>query len=132
MAILQATTIHPNPGVKWDDVQKSLKKGCDLARKHGAENVTVVAALPSKGAGFFARAIFSFERNQQLSVHEILRHVSREFFLQRNERADRFLYSTGVFQLYCDPIVRKRVVGRLRGNLLYRFQAGHDGGSIHA
>ena len=45
MAILQATTIHPNPGVKWDDVQKPLKKGCDLARKHGAENVTVLVTM---------------------------------------------------------------------------------------
>jgi hypothetical protein len=28
---------HPNPGVKWDDLQKQLKRGCDLARKHGAK-----------------------------------------------------------------------------------------------
>ena len=45
MAIVQATTIHPNPGVSWDDVQKQLKKGCDLARKHGAENVTVLVTM---------------------------------------------------------------------------------------
>ena len=25
-----------NPAVKWDDVQKQIKKACDLARKHGA------------------------------------------------------------------------------------------------
>lgn len=43
MTIVSLITIHPNPGVKWDDVQKQLKKGCDLARKHGAENVTVLA-----------------------------------------------------------------------------------------
>jgi hypothetical protein len=40
MTIVALTTIHPNPGVKWEDVQKQLKKACDLARKHGAENVT--------------------------------------------------------------------------------------------
>ena len=45
MPIVQLTTIHPNPGVKWDDVQKQLKKACDLARKHGAENVTVLATM---------------------------------------------------------------------------------------
>jgi hypothetical protein len=42
MTIVSFITIHPNPGVKWDDLQKQLKKGCDLARKHGAENVTVL------------------------------------------------------------------------------------------
>ena len=30
MTILQLTTIHPNPGVKWEDVQKLIKKACDL------------------------------------------------------------------------------------------------------
>src|SRR6478736_7269620 len=45
MTILQLTTIHPNPGVKWEDVQKQIKKACDLARKHGAENVTVLATM---------------------------------------------------------------------------------------
>ena len=45
MTIVSLVTIHPNPGVKWDDVQKQLKKACDLARKHGAENVTVLATM---------------------------------------------------------------------------------------
>ena len=45
MTIVSLVTIHPNPGVKWDDLQKQLKKGCDLARKHGAENVTVLATM---------------------------------------------------------------------------------------
>ena len=45
MTIVSLITVHPNPGVKWDDVQKQLKKGCDLARKHGAENVTVLATM---------------------------------------------------------------------------------------
>lgn len=45
MAIVSLVTIHPNQGVSWDDVQKQLKKACDLARKHGAENVTVLATV---------------------------------------------------------------------------------------
>jgi len=45
MTIVSLITIHPNPGVNWEDVQKQLKKGCDLARKHGAENVTVLATM---------------------------------------------------------------------------------------
>src|SRR3954447_4839463 len=45
MTIVSLLTIHPNPGVKWDDLQKQLKKGCDLAREHGAENVTVLATM---------------------------------------------------------------------------------------
>jgi sugar phosphate isomerase/epimerase len=45
MTIVSLVTIHPNPGVKWDDVQKQIKKACDLARKHGAENVTVLATM---------------------------------------------------------------------------------------
>ena len=45
MTIVSLVTIHPNPGVKWDDVQKQLKKGCDLARKHSAENVTVLVTM---------------------------------------------------------------------------------------
>ncbi len=45
MTIVGLTTIHPMPGVKWDDVQKLIKKACDLARKHGAENVTVLVTM---------------------------------------------------------------------------------------
>jgi hypothetical protein len=45
MTIVQATTIHPRPGGKWEDLQKLIKKGCDLARKHGAENVTVLVTM---------------------------------------------------------------------------------------
>ncbi|HEV7854127.1 MAG TPA: hypothetical protein VGP27_22635 [Mycobacterium sp.] len=45
MTIVSLVTIHPNPGVGWGDVQKQLKKACDIARKHGAENVTVLATM---------------------------------------------------------------------------------------
>jgi hypothetical protein len=45
MTIVAATTIHPNAGIKWEDVQKRIKKACDLACKHGAENVTVPVTM---------------------------------------------------------------------------------------
>ncbi|OBH62333.1 hypothetical protein [Mycobacterium sp. E2479] len=45
MTILATTIVHPNPGVAWDDVQKQLKRASELARKHGAENVTVLATM---------------------------------------------------------------------------------------
>src|SRR5882757_4414454 len=45
MTIVSLVTIHPNPGVKWDVVQKQLKKACDISRKHGAENVTVLVTM---------------------------------------------------------------------------------------
>ena len=45
MTIVSFVTIHPNPGVEWDAVQNQIKKACDLARKHGAENVTVLATM---------------------------------------------------------------------------------------
>ena len=41
MTIVAFTTVYPNPGVKLEDVQKLTQKACDLARKHGAEKVTV-------------------------------------------------------------------------------------------
>jgi hypothetical protein len=45
MAIVTLVTIHPHPGVAWDDVQKQLKKTSDLASKHGAENLTVLVTM---------------------------------------------------------------------------------------
>ena len=45
MTIVTYVAIHPNPGVQWVEVQKQLKTTCDLARKHGAENVTVLATM---------------------------------------------------------------------------------------
>jgi hypothetical protein len=41
VTIVAFTTVYPNPGVTWEDVQKLTMKACDLARKHGAEEVTV-------------------------------------------------------------------------------------------
>ena len=45
MAVVSFTSIHPKPGAKWEDTKKHLKKGCDLARKHGAENVTALVGI---------------------------------------------------------------------------------------
>jgi hypothetical protein len=52
MTIVAFTAIHPKPDAKWEDLQKHIKKGSDLARKHGAENVTALvtmAAGPTTG-----------------------------------------------------------------------------------
>lgn len=45
MTIVSLVTIHPNPGISWDDLQKQLKKANELARKHGAENVTTLVTM---------------------------------------------------------------------------------------
>ena len=45
MTIVTITALHPKAGAKWEDIQKQLKKGCDLARKHGAENVTAMVGM---------------------------------------------------------------------------------------
>ena len=45
MTIVATTIVHPNPGVTWDDMQKQLKRGAELVRKHGAENVTAMVNM---------------------------------------------------------------------------------------
>ncbi|MEB4211042.1 hypothetical protein [Mycobacterium sp. 94-17] len=45
MTIVATTIVHPNPGVAWDDVRKQLKRAHELARKHGAENVTALVTM---------------------------------------------------------------------------------------
>ena len=45
MTIVATTIVHPNPGVASDKVQKQLKRASELARKHGAENVTVLVTM---------------------------------------------------------------------------------------
>lgn len=52
MTIVSITAVHMKPGASWDAMQAQLKKANDLARKHGAENVTVMvgmAAGPATG-----------------------------------------------------------------------------------
>ena len=45
MTVVSLIAIHPKPGASWEDTQKQIKKGCDLARKHGAENVTTMVGM---------------------------------------------------------------------------------------
>jgi hypothetical protein len=45
MTVVSLTTLHTKPGASWEDIQKQIKKGADLARKHGAENVTTLAGM---------------------------------------------------------------------------------------
>ena len=45
MTLVTLTTVQPMPGVQWDDVEKQLKKACDLAGKHGAKNMTVLVTM---------------------------------------------------------------------------------------
>jgi len=52
MTVVSLTAIHPKPGANWEDMQKQIKKGADLARKHGGENVATLvgmAAGPATG-----------------------------------------------------------------------------------
>jgi hypothetical protein len=45
MTVVALTAIHTKPGASWEDTQKHIKKGTDLARKHGAENVTTLVGM---------------------------------------------------------------------------------------
>jgi hypothetical protein len=47
MTIVSQTVIHPKPGASWDDLQKQIKKGNDLVKKHGAENVATMVGMAS-------------------------------------------------------------------------------------
>jgi hypothetical protein len=52
MTILSLTAIHLKPDASWDVAQEQIKKGNDLVRKHGGENVTTLvtmAAGPTTG-----------------------------------------------------------------------------------
>jgi hypothetical protein len=45
MTVVSFTAIHPKPGANWEDLQKHLKRGSDLVRKHDAENVTTLVSM---------------------------------------------------------------------------------------
>jgi len=45
MTVVSLTALHLKPGTNWDDAQKTFKKGNDLLRKHGGENVTMMATM---------------------------------------------------------------------------------------
>jgi hypothetical protein len=51
MTVVSLTAIHPKPGSEWEDRQKGLKSGNDLARKHGAENVTTLVTMTEEPTG---------------------------------------------------------------------------------
>ena len=45
MAIVSLTAIHPNPGTSCKEIQKNVKAGNDLVKKHGGENVTTMVTI---------------------------------------------------------------------------------------
>jgi hypothetical protein len=45
MTVVSLNAIQTKPGASWEDIQKYLKKGNDLTRKHGGENVTTLAGM---------------------------------------------------------------------------------------
>jgi hypothetical protein len=52
MTVVAITAVHPKPGASWEDISKHIKKGMDLSRKHGGQNVTAMvgmAAGPATG-----------------------------------------------------------------------------------
>ncbi len=56
---LTFTAIHQKPGAKWEDLQKQIKRGSDLARKHGAENVTTLVSMAAGTATGTVGLLFS-------------------------------------------------------------------------
>ena len=50
MAVVGITAVHPKPGASWEDISKHIKKGMDLSRKHGAQNVTAMVGLAAGDA----------------------------------------------------------------------------------
>jgi hypothetical protein len=59
MTVVSFTAIHPKPGAKWEETKKHLKKGCDLARKHRAENVTALVSMAAGTASGTLTLLFS-------------------------------------------------------------------------
>jgi len=45
MTIVSTTLIRPQSGEVWGELQKHISNACEIARKHGAENVTVLATV---------------------------------------------------------------------------------------
>ena len=45
MTIVSMTVGQPLPGADPGEIQKVIREACDLARKHGAENVTVLSMV---------------------------------------------------------------------------------------
>ena len=45
MTIVSLIVLHTKPDASWADIQKHIKQGSDLIRKHGGENVTTMVGL---------------------------------------------------------------------------------------
>ena len=45
MTVVSLTAIHAKPGASWEHIQQAIKKGNDLVRKHGGENVTALVGM---------------------------------------------------------------------------------------
>jgi hypothetical protein len=45
MTIVSMTVGQPLPGADPAEIQKAIREACDLATKHGAENVTVLSMV---------------------------------------------------------------------------------------
>ena len=47
MTIVSQTVLHPKPGASWEALQAAIKKGNDLVKKHGGENVATMVGMAS-------------------------------------------------------------------------------------
>jgi hypothetical protein len=45
MTIVSLTAIQPKAGADWTAIQKQISAGNEIAKRHGAENVTVMATM---------------------------------------------------------------------------------------
>jgi len=45
MTIVSTTLVRPLSAESWPDLQKQLAKACEIVRRHGGENVTVLASV---------------------------------------------------------------------------------------
>jgi hypothetical protein len=61
MPVVSLTAIHLKPGVSWEEAQKSLKKGNDLVRKHGGENVTAMVGMAAGPATGIVSLVYTAE-----------------------------------------------------------------------
>ena len=61
MPVVSLTAIHLKPGVSWEEAQKSIKKGNDLVRKHGGENVTAMVGMAAGPATGIVSLVYTAE-----------------------------------------------------------------------
>jgi hypothetical protein len=61
MPVVSLTAIQLKPGVSWEEAQKSLKKGNDLVRKHGGENVTAMVGMAAGTATGTVSLVYTAE-----------------------------------------------------------------------